>query len=214
MCSSRVFGCSSKDLRATPGGYMDQSCHINVWVGSRVTPPPHMYVWLLSHICMSHVTYVYESWHICIWVMSHKCVRWETSHAPHHHPRTESWRSVHSTRASRSDVWVMSHIGMSHVTCMYESRHIYVWVMSHIRMIHVAHMWYDPPPLRVTSGGYMCHICVWVMSHGTHMYDSWPIHVRVTWVSSWMMVGCDVAHDAYIYVTRLIHICDTTNTYM
>ena len=79
-----------------------QSCHIYVWVMSHICMSHVTYVWVMSHICMSHVSYMYESCH--------------------------------------KDVWVVSHACMSRVTYMYESCHIHVWVHMHTWLMYI----YDP----------------------------------------------------------------------
>ena len=61
--------------------------------------------------------------------------------------------------------WVMSHIGMSHVTHKNESCHTHKWVMSHILMSHVTHT----HPSGQTFEWVTSH--VW-MSHVTHVNES------------------------------------------
>ena len=69
--------------------------------------------WAMSHIWMSHVTHMVESYHSYEWVMSH------------------TWMSH------------VTHIWMSHVTHMDVSCHTYGWVVSLMWMSHVTHthMW-------------------------------------------------------------------------
>ena len=91
-----------------------------------------MYVWVMSHVCMSHGTYIwnihvtcmYESCHIYEKVMSHVWM----SHVPHTNESCHMYE------------WVMSYVWMSHVTRMNESCHICERVMSHIRTSHVTCM--------------------------------------------------------------------------
>ena len=95
-----------------------ESCHTYEWVMS------HVWMRVMSHICMSHVTCMIESCHTHVWVMSH------------------IWMShiTHMNESCHMYDWVMSHIWMSHVTHMNESCHTYEWVMSHIWMSHVTHL--------------------------------------------------------------------------
>ena len=80
--------------------------------------------WVISHICMSHVTHANESCYTYEWVMSHIWM----SHVTHMND------SCHTCE------WVMAHVWMSHVTHMNESCHTCGWVMSHIWTSHVTHM--------------------------------------------------------------------------
>jgi len=174
----------------------------------------HAYVWVMSCICTSHITYMYESFHIYVWGILHIWMShvtymyesWAESHPAIIHELT------HVTQIYES--WVMLHICISRVTNMYESCHIYVCVMSHVTPHH------HP---RTDS----CH---------TYMYGSWVIHMRAMTHDSHTYVThipagrdaqgrgvishmCDMnltymRHDSYIYVTWLIHACDMTHTYM
>ena len=115
--------------------YMNESCHTCDWV--------------MSHMWLSHVTHVIESFPLWNGVMSHV------------------WRSQVTRMKESCNTYegVMSHIRMNHVThtkeschtwsdaCtlppdiyifpvrayLNESFHPYEWVMSHIRMSHVTH---------------------------------------------------------------------------
>jgi len=148
----------------------------------------HAYVWVMSHICMSHVTHVYESCHTCKWVSSHTqistcscCQKTRCSHYMSHvTPMSESrhiseWARAafaqDRTRCFDSYVWVTAHLGMSHGTHMNQSRRSYEWVTSHIWMSHVTHMNQSRHThARVTS-------LIW-MSHVTHMYESRHTHMN------------------------------------
>ena len=107
---------------------------------------------------------------------------------------------------------VVSHVWMSHVTCMNDSSHKYEWVMSHVWMSHVTHM--------IVS----CHMheCVvyhvnvpwhtheWVMphrwmGHATRMnascHTQW-VMLRTEWMSH---VTREISHDMYECVTPHIN---------
>ena len=89
----------------------------------------------VTHVWMSHVTYMNESCHTYEWVMWH------------------IWMShvTHMKESCHTYEWVVLHIWMSHVTHMNESCHTYAWGQWHIWMSHVTHI--------------MSHACVWVISH-------------------------------------------------
>jgi len=71
--------------------------------------------------------------------------------------------------------WVMSHVWMSHVTCVNESCYTCEWVvslgwMSHVTRVNeschtcewvMSHVWMS----HVTRVNESCHSCEWVMSH-------------------------------------------------
>jgi len=114
------------------------------------------YEWDMSHVWMGHVTRMNESvthmktyslWtatltthsndacHMCLRVMSHICTH---IHEGSRKKVSNMWL-IHMCDSfiCVTHAWVMSHIGMSHVTHVNESCHTYEWVMSHILMIHV-----------------------------------------------------------------------------
>ena len=94
-------------------------------------------------------------------------------------------------RASRTVAcarWVMSHIWMSHVTHVNESRHRYEWVMSHRWISHVTRI----NESYHTYERAISHI--W-MIHGTHMNESWHI-------CAWGM-----AHRSMSHVTHMNGSC-------
>ena len=70
-----------------------------------------IYVWVMAHICTSHVTHMHESCHTYARVMSHICM----SHVTHMHESCHTY------------AWVLVHTQMSHVTLAFT----YEWVMSH-----------------------------------------------------------------------------------
>jgi len=81
---------------------------ITHWYVTRpICDTTHVYQKAMSHIWMSHVSYMNESCLIYEWLMRTKksCLIYE---------------------------WVMSHIWMSHVSYMNDSCLIYEWVVSHI----------------------------------------------------------------------------------
>jgi len=126
----------------------------------------HVCVWVISHRCMSHVTYMYVSWNM---------------HGGN--------KGLH--RWSVGEVWVTSRICMYHVIYMYESCHVYVWVMSYVCISHVIHMYeswvmshtcmsrdtyiyvschmYVRVMSLVCTSHEPCRTYIWVMSHVTYM---------------------------------------------
>jgi len=123
----------------------------------------HTYEWGMSHIWMSHVTYMNEACHIYKWVMSHIWVSHDThiflrrfvhgyKYVTHMNEACHIYEWVHICHTYE---WGMSHIWMSHVTYMNESRHThtstptwsrvyvcytYEWGMSHTWMSHNTHI--------------------------------------------------------------------------
>ena len=91
----------------------------------------HTYKWVMSHVWMSHVTHVnesYHTWHVTLLIRV----------------------SAHDTRMNESCLmyeWVMSHVWMSHVSHNTSHDlfvHVYTWhtcewVISHVWMSHVTH---------------------------------------------------------------------------
>jgi len=104
------------------------------------------------------------------------------------------WRS-HVTHHGMSHMYCMayftSHIWMSHVTPINESRHTCEWVASHTRMSHVTHQGMS----HIYCVAYLTsHICMsHITHHGmSHMYVTshiWMRHEDTCWHAS----RCDVA---------------------
>ena len=88
-------------------------------------------------------------------------------------------------------VSVMTHIWMSHVTCVHELCHTYEWVMAHIWMSHGTHM-----------NGW-CHTYEWVMSH------IWMSHVthmnELCHTYEWVM--------SHIWMSHVTHMNESCHTY-
>jgi len=140
--------------------------------------------WVTSHIWMSHVTHMNESYHTSKWVMSH------------------IWMShvTHLNESRHTSEWVTSHIWMSHVTHMNESYHTSKWVTSHIWMSHVTH-------LNESSQGWFRVTCVaypkakrWVMSHVmSHTWMSHVTHMNESYhTSKWVMSHIWMSHVAHL----------------
>jgi len=84
--------------------------------------------------------------------------------------------------------WVMSHIPMSEVTHMNESRKWYIdQVVVHTWMSHVTHV------------NESCHTCEKVMTHKSS-------HTHMNGWYRW--------HDSFVCVTWLNHMCDMTPSYV
>ena len=113
--------------------------------------------WVTSHIWMSHVTHMNESWHTYEWVMSHIWMR----HRTH---MNESWHTWHSHVETRS-TWCACVLQCFALCCsVLHCVAVYCSVLQNVAVCcthpkpytlrHVAHEWV------------MAHI--W-MSHGTHV---------------------------------------------
>ena len=168
----------------------------------------HTYVWVMSHVWMSHVTCMNESrlmecvaCHTYEWVMrvtptNESCVAWR---------RISSRIRIRISHVTHE--WDMSHVWMSHVSqdvcCqgeivvahMNESCHTYEWVMSHIRMSHVVHM--IESLSHVTQNAYRREVILVV-----HINES--RHTRIN----------ESRHTEYIPRRRVVHICMSHGTHM
>jgi len=137
-------------------------------------------VFLSSHIWVSHVTHMNEPCHTCDWVMSHKCMN---------HVTCVTWIVMsHVTRVDQivlytcvtrpihlCDIFLSSHIWMSHVTYMNESCHVYRWVASHIWMSHVTDIkeTFICVPWRIPMSWTTAYFCVTWLVHLREMTDSY-----------------------------------------
>ena len=105
----------------------------------------HTYGWVMSHIWMSHVTYLNESCHTYGWVMAHIWM----SHVTHMDESSQVTHMCELTclpiltsiwRSCACVTWLV-YTCSPIVTSIWwsgdESCHIYGWVMSHIWMSHV-----------------------------------------------------------------------------
>ena len=101
-----------------------------------------MYAWVMSHICMSHVTHVNE---LCL---TYGDVAHMTPHMCHVTCLNESCRTC-TNESCHTCERVMSHIWMSHVTrithiSMHHKAHmswlIYTWLIHMTGLIHLYHM--------------------------------------------------------------------------
>ena len=102
-------------------------------------------------------------------------------------PRTEKWRTMHSSRVYDSKRF-MSHIWMSHVTHMNELCHIYEWVMSHIRIGHITYInektWgtiYSSRVYESQNSGLQCGpVCCSVLQCGQNYIFAWNRETKRT----------------------------------
>ena len=159
---------------------------------------------VMSHIWMSHVTYVNEACHACKWIMSHTWIRHVTQENEPCYTRG----------------WGMSHTWMSQVThenklChayhIHGSRTVDEWVTSHVP---------------TNCGGW--HQCshgkqhTWFvntcdMTHSNHGAWRQCYHdslVRVTWLilarASFAMIRQYVWHDSFYHSPWFVSTCDMT----
>jgi len=157
------------------------------------------YEWVMSHMCMSHVTHVHESCHTYKWVIrmcdqwislktdsfvwndSFICVTWKAQHAMF----VVSWWFPPPTEYNR----VMSHRWTSHDTHMNESCHTYESNMSHIVMSH-GMQWI------VVFGMAPSSSRIWT-SHVTYINESRHTYQRVT------------SHISMSHVTHINESCRT-----
>ena len=153
--STRV---SDSCLCHTYEGVMSLS-HVTNMIQSR-----HAYYCVISHVCISHVTHMNESW-----LMFDLCL-------------------CHTYE------WVMSHIWMSHATNMIESYHMCDWVMSHIWMSHtykwvMLRAWLSHTYECAMTQSHMWHDSIIFVARLIHMCDmthSYVIESRHTY--KWVML--------------------------
>jgi len=113
---------------------------------TRMNESCQTYEWVMSHIWMSHVTYMSESRHIYVWIYDDSahpqvlmvCLKIHEL-CPTYERVTSQFQGTSISSPLRE--WVRSHIWMSPVTLMNESRHRYEWVTSHIWVSHVIYMY-------------------------------------------------------------------------
>jgi len=200
-----------------------------------------MYIYICTYICVYIYIYIYkysnESRYAYEWVISHKQ---ETRHT--HEWVMDSFTCINKScfvaRIQKSHVWPrkrraddrlsVSHIWMSDVTRIIESRHTSTWVTSHIWISHDTykrhhnHVTHVDESCCITHIQEALHTHAWVMSHTwmchvTHMNESchtqeWVMlrHTyktcRVTCVfsrrDSWRPIVCGTHMDASC------HTCD------
>ena len=107
--------------------HINESCHTHEWVMSHIwmchvthmNESCHTHECVTSHIWMSHVTHMNESCHTYEWVMSRIWMR-RIAHEPNQLTYTNV-KLMGRLAASKLTFWVMSHMGLSHVTPADES---------------------------------------------------------------------------------------------
>jgi len=192
---------------------MNESCHTYVTAVTRVCQSCRKCKWVMSHVCMSHVThmtrvmthlwmshvtYMNVSWHTYEWIMSQIPMR----------------HVIYANESCNTRKQFMSHTWIRHFTCMNESCHTYEWVMSHwneschkypwgmsyMRMSHAPHTneschAYELVMMHVwiSNKSVMSHI--W-MRHVTHISKSCHIY-------EWVMSD---THKWVMHHTRMSHV--------
>jgi len=142
----------------------------------------------MSHMWMSHVTYVNESCHTCGWFMLHMWM----SHVTHVNESCHALERVvtydtlsdpafcdmrcyvtHMHESCHTCEWVMSHMWMSHVTHVNESSHTFEKSRDIRHNLRSCIMWYEA----------LCHTYEWVwhinVSCHTQMIESCHTFERV-----------------------------------
>jgi len=92
----------------------------------------HIYEWVMSHIWMSHVSYMNESCLTYEWVMSHVWM----SHVSH---TNDSMCPTYEKVMDLCRRWAVSPVWMRHVSYMNESCLTYECVMSYVWISHVSY---------------------------------------------------------------------------
>ena len=203
--SNQICGCTTSHIWVSHVTYMSEFMD---------SPRPHSHVqsrWI-RNLWVGHVTYMSESCHT-VWVSHGTVYLWVASHI--YASRVTVWVSLQGLRncnLTRTAVefeifkWIMSHIRMSHgtecervvshmwvshVTCMSESCHVYMWVM-----------WQGVWDYTLTHTTIGFGIFKWVVSRiwGSHgaAYERVMSHI---WVSpvTYMSESC------HTYMSKLCH---------
>jgi len=137
----------------SPSGAWHQASFVNYTASIHMNESWHTCTWVMSHTCMSHVTYT--------WVMSHM------SHITHRDPIDVG--SV-TLGLIRDRITLLAHIWTSHGTHTHDSCHTYARVMLHIETWTPSGAWQLASFVTEllswqTYEWVMSHIC---MSHVTH----------------------------------------------
>jgi len=169
------------------------------------------YEYVTSHIWMGHVTHINGSCYTCDCVL----------------PNTNTLR--HTTKRMQAMPNVSHHVWMIHIT--------FEWVTSHMNVSHhiwMCHITYEWVTLHMNKSRHKCN------KHGSVYknvsYHIWMGRVTYEWVTSRIFESCThgIAHSSiasvfiyfltsrathewicmHLYVTRLIHICDITHSYV
>jgi len=104
--------------------HTNDSCHAHKWV-ARLIEPRCTYAWVVSHLRMSRVAPINESWHTYKWVLSNI---WMSRVGK----MNESCHTYEGVSCPTSE-WVMSHMYLN------ESGHTYMWHDPLIRATSRSH---------------------------------------------------------------------------
>ena len=152
----------------------------------------HAHERITSHIWMSHVTHIKESWHTPEWVKSQGLFPQHADANTNETCHAHEWVMVHLNKSRRIPAWVMSHAsGMTFVSCHTQTvtSHSHEWVMSHMgmschmQMSHVTLTWMShvAGAIFAARGIHAPWVMsrIW-MSHVTHVNESCHTYKWVT----------------------------------
>ena len=139
----------------------DESYQTNEWITTHILRISSR--WVMSHVWMSHGTYLNESCHTFAWVMSHIWMSHVTL-------MNESW---HTSRAQLLQISHDTHMIESWHTLLTSCCNVYGWDMSPVnescqKFEWTCHVWMS----HVTNMIKSCHACESRCAHATLMDES------------------------------------------